>query len=218
MRRVIVFDTGWGGEILAERLEMTLPVEVVKVIPWRDGILEEGRSAGEIRKVVERRLREGGFLGTKDVVVFAEPGVALAVKEYLERKYPNQAFVGGLTKIETKRKERIMLLATPGLRGREEYQKWKMGLGETVEPECSGWAEKIQDGELKDEEVRKTVRGFGKGIIVILSTNFIDVRRTIERATWRQARVVDLSKRIVREVCGELGLKGKDGEIAKKLG
>ena len=215
MRRVIVFDTGWGGELLADRLEEVLPGEVVRVIPWRDGILEEERSASAIRRLTEQRLAGGGFLGTKDIIVLAEPGVALAAKDYLKRKYPEQVFIGGLMGVKPRRK--MMVLATPGLKSREEYQIWKAEAEEVTEPECKGWAEKIYDGELKDEEVTRAVKGFQDGTVMILSTNFIDVRKVIERATWRRAKVVDLSKEIVRETCAELGLRGKDGEVAQKF-
>ena len=217
MRRIVVFDTGWGGEIVAERLKMATAGEIAKVIAWQDGNFEERGSAAEIRWMVERRLKEGGYLGTKDVIVLAEPGVALAAKDYLARKYPEQSFVGGLMGVQPSEKRKMMVLATPGLKRRAEYQEWRAQAGEIIEPDCDGWAEKIHDGELDEEEVRKAVEGFEGGVVLILSTNFIDVRRTIERAMWRKAKVVDLSKKIVREACVELGLKGVDGELSRRL-
>lgn len=212
MKRVVVFDTGWGGELLAEKLAEALPYEIEKVIPWRDGTLEEGRSAAEIRRLVERRLAEANCLTEECVIVLAEPGVALAAKAYLERKYPQTRFIGGLMGL--KPAEKMLVLATPGLRSREEYQLWRARSQEVVEPDCTGWAEKIYDGELDERTVRAAVEGYREGTVMILSTNFIDVRNVVEKEVGRRVKVVDLSNKIVRKVCSELGLLGVDGERA----
>ena len=54
MLKIVVFDSGFGGELFADRLESEIPVvEVIRVIDWRSAnqILSSPRGA---RKAAEK--------------------------------------------------------------------------------------------------------------------------------------------------------------------
>lgn len=90
MRKIVVFDSGWGGEVIRNYVERRLPVEVEKVINWEDGVYGE-KSAGEVRFLVEKALMP--YIGRTGVIILAEQIVGVKAKGYLERKYPMQRFV-----------------------------------------------------------------------------------------------------------------------------
>ena len=70
MLKIVIFDSGYGGEFFADRLEETFPiVEVIRVINWREAekILMSPRTA---REVAEESLRP--YIGKVDLIIFAK--------------------------------------------------------------------------------------------------------------------------------------------------
>ncbi len=90
MRRIVVFDGGCGGEIVAKFLAEELKVvEVISIVDWSNAPYED-RDIAEIVRLTERHVRS--YIGKADLIVLGGYTVALALS-HLETRYPSQKFV-----------------------------------------------------------------------------------------------------------------------------
>lgn len=90
MLKIVVFDGGWGGEMVADYLEEELGVvEVVRVIDWKN-VPYDNKNTEEVFRIVEDNLRV--YIGKVDVIVLAGYAVSL-VADRMRRCYPEQKFV-----------------------------------------------------------------------------------------------------------------------------
>ncbi len=216
MLKVLVFDSGWGGELIGDYIEEELPVRVTKLIDWRSGAYSE-KSAGEIRMLSEMALAR--HIGTVDVIVLADAVVWLAAGGYLSQRYPEQVFVGygrGLEQLMRKLGE-AMILTTAGVKRLADYQRMRLDFGcrRVFEPECLGWTMKIDDGELTEDNITEVIQGY-RGTVVVYSTAYIDVEPQIRKVMGRSSHVIDMKKALLRDVCAALKLRGVDGRLAKE--
>ena len=92
MLKVVVFDSGFGGELFADYFEEEMPVvEIIRVIDWRnaEGYLRGPRTA---RKLAREAIRP--YIGRVDLIVFANQLVSVTSLKYFRRKYRGQKFIG----------------------------------------------------------------------------------------------------------------------------
>ena len=69
MLKVVIFDSGYGGEFFADYFQDSLPiVDIVRVIDWRNAeeILSKPKAA---RKITEEDLRP--YIGKVDLIILA---------------------------------------------------------------------------------------------------------------------------------------------------
>lgn len=91
MLKIVVFDGGCGGENVANYLGKELGVvEVVRAIDSRSNVYES-KNLAAVCTSVERRLKP--YIGDVDLIVLGGYTVSAALK-HLQRKYPQQKFVG----------------------------------------------------------------------------------------------------------------------------
>lgn len=84
MLKIVVFDSGYGGELFASRLESELPVaEIIRITDWR---------GADTRKVAENVLAP--YIGKVDLIILANYLLSATSLNYFRRKYKNQKFVG----------------------------------------------------------------------------------------------------------------------------
>ena len=92
MLKIVVFDSGYGGELFADKLEETFPVlEVIRVIDWRN--------ADEFLKNKKRARREAldalrPYIGRVDLIVLANYYLSVTSLKYFSHKFKNQEFLG----------------------------------------------------------------------------------------------------------------------------
>lgn len=90
MLKIVVCDSGWGGELIADFLSEELnTVEVVRVIDWAHAPYHD-RSPEVVAELVEQALRPQ--IGQVDLIVLGGYGTSSALP-YLRAKYPTQRFV-----------------------------------------------------------------------------------------------------------------------------
>lgn len=211
MLKIVVFDSGWGGDLIGDYLERELPIKVERVIDWKNGPYSE-KSPGQIMFLTEEKLRP--YIGDADVIVLTETATALTTIEYLRRKYPEQAFVGyGWDLPELiGRLSNAMILTSETAKRSEIYQRSKaMFSGEIlVEPECRGWERKIDNDDLPDELIEQAVGNF-RGTILVYNPIFIDIEPRLRAAASEKAKVIDMRRALLRDVCLALKLRGVDG-------
>ena len=92
MLKIVIFDSGYGGEDFADRLESELPTaEIIRVIN-RKNIGQALKSFKDARALAEKALLP--FIGKVDLVVFANYFISATSLRYFRRKYRNQKFIG----------------------------------------------------------------------------------------------------------------------------
>lgn len=91
MLKIVVFDGGWGGELVANFLDREINVvEVVRVIDWAHGSYCD-KTSEEVFELADRCLEE--YIGRCDVIVLGGFWVG-KVRTRLEHKYSQQKFIG----------------------------------------------------------------------------------------------------------------------------
>lgn len=208
MLKIIVFDGGWGGEVVAQYLEQELKVaEVVRLIDWH-GVPYEDKSEAEILQIAEENLQR--YIGKVDLIVLAGYAVSLVLPE-LQNRYPMQKFVGMGINYERILRARIYPERVAILAGKTVSEsRWRQNLRENlvystlILPDCSGWEALINEDLLtkevlrselawdfviqrKAEKVRKKVTGKADKGLVKMAGEKDDVRNLKKISAEKQA-------------------------------
>lgn len=155
MLKIVVFDDGWGGELVADFLMQELKIaEVIRVIDWARSPYSN-RSCAEIYNLIIGHLEP--YIGTVDAIVLGGYTVSLAINE-LRAKFPNQVFVGmginyDLILRSRNSLENVVILAE-SLVGKSALQlelRRKLPYSTLIFPDCDGWQEKIDAGAMTKE-------------------------------------------------------------------
>ena len=219
MLKVAVVDSGWGGEMVADYIEYELAViEVIRVIDWRNAPYA-GKTRMEILRCIEQALRP--YWRRVDAVVLGGFVPSLVV-DALRTRHPAMKFVAlelKNSKIVGKSVKKVMILADEWTRGLSEYEdlRWQAWLkaAEVVEPNCKGWTEMIDEGEMNYEFLERALKPYlGDGrmdALIIANTHYWDIRKDLLRILRWRARVVDQREALLHDLCRALRLRGVDG-------
>lgn len=157
VRKIAVFDTGWGGELVADFLTQELKVvEVVRVIDWSH---ESGAEMGLDVDVMMECLAP--YVGKVDLIVLGGYTVG-AMLRALKLAYPEQAFVApsvNYDKMLRSRQypEKVAILMNCALRDSTLFRELreKLPFSTLVLPECTNW-EYLIDNNLMTKDVVRT--------------------------------------------------------------
>ncbi len=157
MRKIVVFDSGWGGELVADYLMRELSVvEVIRVIDWAHRAYRGLEPNFEITVDLLRP-----YIGNVDLIVLGGYAVGMMLGD-LERTFPAQAFVApsvNYDKILRTRQypEQVAVLAGAATRSSELLQELreKLPYSTLILPECENWEDLI-DNNLMTEDVVRT--------------------------------------------------------------
>lgn len=235
MRKVVVFDAGWGGEVFAKVLRAEFGVvEVERVIDWRHA--PYGRmSWEEIARRVQRAVRP--YVGEVDLVVLASYEATVAAIDLLRDEYPEQKFVGFEPRIAdllpantpqvTLR--RLVMAGSEAVRRSVGYRVERARLSleyEVVEVDTTHWSELVNRDALTAESlradlVRQGITDLGYATaerldaILLYSTDLAEQQELIEEVMGWQMIVVSDFERVMREIARELGLQWTRGSSRK---
>lgn len=219
MLKVVVLDSGWGGEAVANYIEDELAIlDVIRVIDWRNAPYA-GKTRMEILQCIEAVLRP--YWGRVQAVVLAGFMPSLVV-EALRRRHPETKFVDfNLSKLRITGVpvKKVMILADSRLKETAEYKelRWRVWLytTEIMEPNCDKWRKMIDEGEMTSEYLRRELEPYLKGervdVLIAANTHFWDIKRELVEILRWQVRVVDYRQGALRELCKALRLRGIDG-------
>ena len=226
-RRVVVVDSGWGGELVADLIEAELAiVEVVRVIDWRHAPYSRRRRV-ELLERAETLLAP--YWRTAEVVVLGGYEISLVAAE-LQARHPEQEFVSlQLTQFLGRRdgpRRRALFLSDPRLLRMAECDALLTELkaaGVQVQiPECLHWTELIDEGEMTPEIMAQALLMEGKGVatpgidtVFVANTHYWDVIEDVRKILRWPVHVIDLRDDLMRDVCRALKLKGGTGKRAK---
>lgn len=164
MLKVVVFDGGCGGEIVAEFLAAELNiVEIIPVIDAENAPYEE-KTLTEVCLYTERALQE--YLGKVDLIVLGGYTTSHA-KTYLSHKYPRQKFVAMGVNYYRILKSRIYpnditVMMNNTLIDSEFCAELQRGLPHSTlsVPDCTGWEDMINAGMLTREVMRADLENY----------------------------------------------------------
>ncbi|MFV0484854.1 MAG: glutamate racemase [Candidatus Saccharimonadales bacterium] len=207
--KFVVFDTGTGGKLFAKELRGAFPQqEVVEVIDTANSPYGN-KSAEEIRELTEGALR--GFLqGTEAVVIILACNTATAVcADYLRTKYPHRIIVGFEPMLkpaaDLTKTGKVIVLATEATKRSERYSRLRQEYGggmDIYEPDCNGWAAKIDAGTMQAEDARGALVPYlelGADVIVLACTHYVALEEAI-RGFAVNAMVIDPFDAVIEHI------------------
>ncbi len=214
MLKVVIFDSGYGGELFADFLQEKLPiVQVIRVIDWRnaDKILSKPRDA---RTVAEAAIKP--YIDKVNLIVFANHFLTITSLKYFKRKYKNQKFLG----LDLKRPDNFnrcdtLILTTKAVMHTISYYNFLFRLkcrAKTIA--LDSWPSKIDDGELTVEEIMEVLKSFSnkenicpKNIILACS-QFNDIKHELRSCFGRNIRIYDSFDDAYCKTCRVLKIRG----------
>ena len=218
MLKIVVFDSGYGGEFFADQLEEELPiVDVIRVIDWRnaDKLLDNPKEA---RRIAREDLRP--YLGKVDLIIFANYLLTATSLKFFRRKYKEQRFIGlNLRKPNTAPKDSITILTTRAVTKTVNYYNFVFHLGRKSKTVAlDSWPALIDDGELTTEEIKIALNPYldrdkPSQEVFLFCSQFYDLKPVLTKLYGRNLKIYDGFSDTIRDVCKTLRIKGG----AKKL-
>ena len=214
MLKIVVFDSGYGGELFADRLEEELPIaEIIRVIDWRnaDKILSNAKTA---REVAIAALRP--YIGKVNLIIFANHLLSITSLKYFQKEYPQQKFIGfNLKNPDTFVDRDILILTTKAVARTFSFHLFALSLKRhTSTLAVDSWPEKIDDGELSEEEIRATITKFiiDKDIqpeeVILACSQFSDIKQELKNVLGKNLKIHDSLNDTIRETCKILRIRG----------
>ena len=213
MLKIVVFDSGYGGEFFADRLQEELPVvEIIRVIDWRNAHRIQN-SAKEARKVAKSALRP--YIGRVDLIIFANHLLTITSLKYFRRKYKNQRFIGLKLKYPTTSSNRNTLILTTGAVTKTlNYYSYLLHLQRKSKTlVLDSWPSKIDDGELTEHEIASTIKASIKDSespkeIILACSQFFDIKPELRNIFGHNLKIYDSFSDTLRETCKVLRIRG----------
>ena len=213
MLKVVVFDSGYGGEVFADLLEQELPIiEVVRVIDWRhaEQILKSAKTA---RLAAAEALRP--YIGKVDLIIFANHLLSATSLNYFREKYKNQKFIGlNLKTPDTYIDQDILIITTTALTRSIKYHKFIHQLKRrTTTLKIDSWPAKIDDGELSLDEIRATIskhtlaKNFYPTGVILACAQLEDIKPDLEKAFTNKVKLHSSFDDALRETCHILKIR-----------
>lgn len=218
MLKVVVYDSGYGGEFFADQLETELPIiKVIRVIDWRNAEKMQ-ESAKEARRIALEDLRP--YIGHVDLIVLANHLLTLSSLKYFRRKYKNQRFVGlNLKKPSSPPKQDTIVLTTKAVTRTINYYNFVFHLKKRVKTLIlDTWPAKIDDGELTEDEIRSafsdiTINNRNSQEIFLVCSQFYDIKPELKKIFGRNLKIHDGFSDAYREICHVLQIRGSKKKV-----
>lgn len=221
MLKVVVFDSGYGGEFFADQLEEEIPIiNVIRVIDWRNAkqILAGPKSA---RRAAEAALSP--YIGKVDLIIFANHLLALTSLKRFRRKYRHQKFIGlSLRQPDSFIKHDVLVLTTSAVAKTVSYCNFILHIKrKTKTITLDDWPDKIDDGELTRQEIENTIKpllekeDFCPKEIILACSQFNDIKKELKEIFGHNTKIYDSYDDAIRQACRVLKLRGGTGKKQK---
>jgi len=158
--KIGVFDTGKGGEIVAERLANIFPEHEFITADDLENAPYGSKTPAQIRQLVAAAIKP--LLPAQIIVVACNTATTIAIN-HLRAIYPKHEFIGFEPALKPALRftatGNIMVLATPATLASRRYQQLKNRFAEgknVIEPDCSPWAWRIENNKFRPSEFNLT--------------------------------------------------------------
>jgi len=213
MRKVVVFDSGYGGELFADKLAEEIPIlEIIRVIDWRnaENILKSPRKA---RKVAEAALRP--YIGEVDLIILANQLLTITSLKYFKKKYKNQAFLGLGLESPKSTKRTTLILTTKATSKTIPYHYFLLKLKSKTTTLCfDTWPDLIDDGIITEKDIHEAAEEYYTNTkekpdsIVLACSHFSNIKEELRRLFGNSAKIYDDIENTIRKTCKILRLRG----------
>lgn len=221
MLKIAVFDSGYGGDLFADRLEEELPiVNVIRVIDWRNAeiFLKNPRAA---RKQAMETLRP--YIKRVDLIIFANYLLTTTSLKYFQRKYKDQKFCGlKLPRLDSSFTRPTVTLTTKALAKTINYHNYLFRAKRKIDTIClDTWPALIDDGELTEDDVKTEFKNFflkynyKPSEVIIACSQFNDIIPAIKNSISKNIKIYDGYDETITDVCKLLKIKGGTGKKKK---
>ena len=205
--KVGVFDSGIGGEAIADSLKMSFPLAQIQVISDRQNLPYGDKSHHQLRLLTDAAIQP--LLGN-DAIIIACNSATTAAIEWLREKYPRQKFIGIEPMIKPAAKlsknQIIGVCATPATLASLSYQRLVLRYGADltiIEPDCSSWAQMIENHAINEHQIRQTIDEMtkrGADVIVLGCTHYHWIKDFIIQQVGPNVAVIEPSTAIGRRL------------------
>lgn len=212
--KIGVFDSGVGGKSVANAIEQALPEAEVIYVEDRENIPYGNKSPEKLYELVLPILNTLTNSGC-GVIVIACNSVSTTIADKLraEIKTPIVAIVPMVKTASNITKTKVVTVcATPTTLSSPRYAELKRDFGQGIkfiEPNCSDWAEMIENNEVDESKIRKIVNDSisqNADVIVLGCTHYHWISEVIESMANGKAIVLQPETAIVEQVKRVLGL------------
>lgn len=214
MLKIAVFDSGYGGEAFADRLEEEINIiDIIRVIDWRHAEIYQ-TNPRMARSFTLEAIRP--YIGKVDLIIFANHLLSLTSLKYFRKKYPQQKFLGlDLKAPDTFVKRDTLVLTTRAVTKTMEFHGFIFHLKRKVKTlAVDAWPTKIDDGELTQTEIDETLinfinhKNFKPEEIILACSQFEDIIPNLRKLFGRKMRIYSSFDDTIREACKMLRIRG----------
>lgn len=204
LKKIVVFDNSFGGELFADYIEKELPIfDVIRVICWGEKLS---------RDFTIQKMRP--YIGHADLIILLNPFLTITALGYIRKKFPNQNFIGlkPVSKIPKNRSKRVLFLTTKQTRRTITYQLHHFSLAKKTRIiDCDKWVKLIDTGEYITEEMvndLKVLGDFKPQLVVLDNAALLDAKPEIRKYFGPTVAIKDGFKKTFNELCATLDIRG----------
>lgn len=204
-----VFDSGIGGEAIAQALKATFPEAEIVTISDKEHLPYGERSREEVTQLTDTAIQPFLDDSFNVIIIACNTATALAI-DTLREKYPSQKFIGIEPMVKTAsnltKSKVIGVCATPATLASERYNLLKVKYASEItvlEPNCSDWASLIENSEINQHHVSEVIEQLctqGADVIVLGCTHYHWIKDLITELVGGRAQVIEPSEAIGRRV------------------
>ncbi|MBQ9484573.1 hypothetical protein IJU85_00490 [Candidatus Saccharibacteria bacterium] len=208
MLKIVVFDSGYGGELFADYLENELPVtDIIRVVDWRNADKMQ-HNARLTRRLAEEALKP--YIGKVDLIVFANYLLSLTSLRYFQRKYKNQRFIGLALNHPANFRYRTAILTTKAVAKTLRYRIFARQIKART---CilDDWPILIDDGELGHGKIRRDLApliSYKPEQLIFTCTQFADLERELRRIFGHNTKILNNFEPAAHDICRALRIRG----------
>ena len=201
--KIGVFDTGYGGEIVAERLKSHLPEHEYIVVNDRANLPYGNLSGNEIRLLTNHAIYP--LLQNCPIIVVACNTATAHAIEWLRHAYPDTVFVGFEPMIKPARKltvtNHITICATKATLSSERYLQLVEQYATDLKidtPNTDNWAQMIENHQTDQivlSEIDQSIQR-GSDVVILACTHYLALENAL-RIKWPHISVIEPTKAVV---------------------
>jgi glutamate racemase len=205
MVKIGVFDSGIGGQAIADKLKTLFPDAEIIFVNDHEHVPYGTRRRAEIIELTLAAIQPLIDAGCDAIVIACNTATTMAIKD-IRAAHPDVHFVGIEPMIKPAAKLTrsgvIAVFATPGTLRSPRYAQlkhtWAPKLT-VLEPDCSGWATLIERGEPERIDIHSMINEIHRwkaDVIVLGCTHYHWLKERIEKAAGPRVQVLEPSDAI----------------------
>lgn len=205
--KVGIFDSGRGGEFVAQGLSRLLPQHQYIVVNDRENVPYGSKSDNEVIELTDSAIQPLLFEGCRLIIIACNTATMAGIAE-LRARHPDVLFIGAEPMIKTaslsSSTKKIAVLATPLTISSDRYHQLKatFASGVTIhEPDTAQWARHIENDQidtLKFTDLDSLTKN-GVDTIVLACTHYIILKPLLHKR-YPDADILEPTAAIARQI------------------